>query len=129
MIDASASIAKGFFKGDVAAIMICSASIPTTHSYLRAIGRSARLQRVRKQFDPVLAPKRFAIEHVGWRPEHINRQRVLAVLFIDRADVLRCGTLDQRMSWKAAIIGEPDEHIGLGEIKLVFPHCRETPPK
>src|SRR3954471_7693612 len=99
MIDATASVANRFFKGDVAVTMICSVSIPTKHSHLRAIGRAARLQRVRKQFDPVLAPKRFAIEHVGWRTEYINRQRVLAVFFIDRADVFGCRTLHQRMSW------------------------------
>src|ERR1700709_1768087 len=87
-IDAAASAADRFFKGEGAVIMICSASIRWMHSDLRAIRRAARLQRVREQFDPVLPPKRFAIEHICGRAEHINGQRFLPVLFVDRADVV-----------------------------------------
>src|SRR4030081_911288 len=86
MTHAAASAAGSFFKGDVAVIMICSASIRRMRSDLRAIGRAARLQRVREQFDPILAPRRFAIEHIGGRAEHINGQRVLAVLFVSGTD-------------------------------------------
>src|SRR3954451_25262947 len=86
---AAASAAESFFKGDIAVIMICSASIRRMRSNLRAIGRAARLQRIREQFDPVLPPKGFPIEHVCRRAEHINRQRVLPVFFVSSADVFR----------------------------------------
>src|SRR4051812_14085012 len=83
---AAASAADSFFKGNVAVIMICSASIRRVRSDLRAIRRAAGLQRVREQFDPILAPEYLAVEHISRRAEHIGGQRILTVLLIGRTD-------------------------------------------
>src|SRR3954469_1923916 len=106
MTHASASAADSFFKGDVAVIMICSASIRRMRSDLRAIGRAARLQRVREQFDPILAPEYFAVEHIARRAEHVGGQRILTVLLIGRADSVGSRTLHELFTGKSGVVSE-----------------------
>ena len=58
------------FAGNMAVIMsLCPNAC--VRSSLRAVRSAARFQRVRKQFDPVLAPECLPIEHIGGRAEHI----------------------------------------------------------
>ena len=71
--------------------------------HLRAIGRAAGFQRVGQQFDPVLSPEYLAVEHIDRRSEHVGRQRILAVLLIDRADLVGSRTLDQLLAGKSRI--------------------------
>src|SRR3954447_12181097 len=90
-------------SGDRGAVMICSASNDTC-SDLRTVGRAPRFQCVRKQFDPVLSPKHFAVEHIDRRTEHVGGQRVLTVLLIGRTDRVRAGALNQLVAGQSSLI-------------------------
>src|SRR3954469_24255735 len=125
MTHAAASAADNFFKGDVAVIMICSASIRRMLSDLRAIGRAAGLQRVRGQFDPILAPEYFAVEHISRRAEHVGGQRILTVLLIGGADSVGSRTFHKLFAGKSGVVGEPGQYRGVGKIELIFPHRRK----
>src|ERR1700722_3568582 len=98
----------------VALVMGCSASkaVRVFPAMIRArpsnpptIGCTTRFQCVRQQFDPILTPEYFSVQHIGRRSEHIGRQRILAILFVFLTDLLRPGPLHQRLARKATIVG------------------------
>jgi hypothetical protein len=39
---------------------------------VRTIGRTAALQRVSQQFDPILSPEYLAVEYAAWRAEYVG---------------------------------------------------------
>ena len=61
----------------------------------RAIGRAAGLQRIFPQFEAVLSPEHFALQHIDRRAEHVGRQRTLPVLLIGGGDFRRAGARHQ----------------------------------
>src|SRR5580698_5553173 len=92
-------------------------------SNLRAIGRTTRFQCVRQQFDPILTPEYFAVQHIGRRSEYVSRQRILTILFVFLADLLRQGLLHQRLARKAALVGQSNQRRGIRQIEFVFPNA------
>jgi len=67
--------------------------------------RLATAQRVHQQFDPILPPEHLPVQHIGRRTKHVGCQRILPVLLIDLADLVRFGALtraDPRVAAKSA---------------------------
>jgi hypothetical protein len=59
------------------------------------MGRAAGLQRIFPQFEAVLSPEPFALQHIDRRAEYVGRQRVLPVRLIRGSDFLRAGARHQ----------------------------------
>src|ERR1700743_2826793 len=99
--------------------------VPEPMLDLRTIGLAARLNRVCEQFDPILPPESLSVEYVNRRAEHIGGERVLAVLFIGRTDLVRSGAFDQLLARKPALLSLFLQHRGIGQIELVLPDARK----
>src|SRR3974390_1376368 len=90
---------------------------------LRTIGGATRLQRVDQQFEAILPPEHHALQHIGGRTEDVGRKCILAVLFINLADLVSSRALHQLLARKGGIVGQLDQRPRVREVDLVFPYC------
>ena len=93
--------------------------------HLRCEGWPLRLQRIGQQFEPVLAPKYFAVEHIGWRTEYIRRKRVLAVLLVLHANFLRRRAIHKFLTGQSCVVGQFHQHRCVCQVEFLLPNGRK----
>src|SRR5207247_495346 len=63
------------------------------------------------------------------RTKHVRRQRILPVLFVGGADVVRTGALDQLLARESRIVDQLDQRRWISQIELPLKNSRERPPQ